>query len=242
MVQMLAITGLIFAAAILFASVGQAGASGYLAVLAASGLTPEVMKPTALALNVIVATITTVRFSRVGMVGWDKLWPFLIGSVPLAVVGGAVLVPAALYRVSVGLILVLVAGRLLLSIPVADMPHVIPRLPAIGAGAGIGFLAGLTGTGGGIFLSPLLLMRGWATTRQSVGLAATFILVNSSASILGNLGSLHQLPPAFPIWALVAAVGGMIGADLATRRLPTVMLRRLMAVVLVLVACKLILT
>src|SRR5919112_3910511 len=109
------LTVLIFAAAILYSSVGHAGASGYLAAMALVGIAPEVMKPTALALNILVATIATVRFYRAGYFYWAAFWPFVIGSVPLAFVGGAITLPGYLYKPAVGLVLLYAALRLVRS-------------------------------------------------------------------------------------------------------------------------------
>src|SRR3712207_1382952 len=158
------LTVLIFAAAILYSSVGHAGASGYLAAMALVGLAPEVMKPTALALNILVATIAPVRFYRAGYFYWSALWPFAIGSVPLAFVGGAITLPGYVYKPAVGIVLLYAAYRLVRSTmkeprQAAVKGISIPTAPAVASGGVIGLLSGLTGTGGGIFLSPLLLIH-----------------------------------------------------------------------------------
>ena len=115
-----------------------------------------------------------------------------------------------------------------------------PTLPAIGIGAGIGFLSGLTGTGGGIFLSPVLLIAGWAQMRAASGMAAAFILANSLSGLSGNLARLASLPPALPLWIGVVIVGAVIGAELGSRRAPTFRLREALSVVLVIAGGKLI--
>ncbi len=113
--------------------------------------------------------------------------------------------------------------------------------PIIGAGAGIGFLSGVTGTGGGIFLGPLLLFLGWADARQTAGVSAAFILLNSIAGLAGHLASMRHLPPALPVWMLAAGVGGVLGARLGSRKLAPATLRRVLAIVLSIAAVRLML-
>jgi hypothetical protein len=235
---------LIFAAAMLHSSVGHAGASGYLAAMALVGLAPEVMKPTALVLNILVATLATVTFYRAGCFSWQLLWPFALSSIPLAFVGGAITLPGMYYKPIVGVVLLFAAGRQLVANwhgttnPVKP-PHL---LAALIVGAGIGLLSGLTGVGGGIFLSPLLLFAGWAETRETSGVSAAFILVNSVAGLLGHLASVAQVPVEASCWGAAAVVGGFIGAELGSRRLDNVWLRRLLGVVLLIAGLKMILT
>jgi uncharacterized membrane protein YfcA len=238
---------LIFAAAILYSSVGHAGASGYLAAMALIGVAPDVMKPTALALNILVATIATTRYYRAGYFSWAALWPFAIGSVPLSFVGGAITLPGYIYKPAVGLVLFYAAYRLFRSTvggetESPDKGINIPTLPAVAWGGGIGLLAGLTGTGGGIFLSPLLLFTGWAGTRPTSGTSAAFILVNSIAGLAGSYSSVQYLPDALPVWAVAAAVGGLIGSEIGSRHLQSNGIRRALAVVLVIAGLKLMLT
>jgi uncharacterized protein len=240
----LALLGGLAAAALLYASVGHAGASGYLAVMALSGIEPAVMKPAALVLNLLVATIATVRFSRAGHFSFRILWPFAVGSVPFAFVGGGLQIPGEWYKQAVGVILIASAGRLLLErkrqedSPLHPAP---PVLWAIPLGMLIGLLAGLTGTGGGIFLSPLLLFTGWSGTRESGGVSAAFILLNSAAGLTGNLVSVRILPPEIISWAVVVVIGGLIGSELGSRRVATASFRKLLAAVLLFAGLKLLL-
>jgi uncharacterized protein len=242
--DILALALLFFAAAVLYSSVGHAGASGYLAAMALFGLAPALMKPTALVLNILVATIATLRFSRAGYFSWSTLWPFALGSIPFAFAGGAINLPGDIYKPIVGCILLFGAARL--AWPTRREPVLpakrVPVLPAVVSGGGIGLLAGLTGTGGGIFLSPLLLFTGWAETRETAGVSAAFILVNSLAGLAGNLASMWSLPTALPIWATTAVAGGIVGAELGSRKLASRTLRYVLAVVLVVAGLKLILT
>lgn len=228
---------LIFGAATLYSSVGHAGASGYLAAMALFGVAPAVMKPTALTLNIAVALITTARFYRAGYFSWPLAWPFIVSSVPLAFVGGAITLPGAVYRVLVGLILLFAAYRMCWY---ADQEKTTVRPPlvaALGCGAMLGFISGLTGVGGGIFLSPLLLFMGWADFKQTAGTSSAFILLNSVAGLLGHVSSVQSLPPAAFVWAVA---GGLIGSEMGVRRLAEVTLRRLLAAVLLVAGLKLI--
>lgn len=236
-----AITVLIFAAAMFYSAVGNAGASGYLAVLALFGLPPVEMKSAAIALNILVSTLGTWRFARAGFFSWRTLWPFLIGSVPLAFVGGAIQLPARIFGPVVGAILMYAAVRLVTSIRERDQqPIQTPPVPvAVGAGAGIGLLSGITGTGGGIFLSPLLIMRRWSETRHTAGVASAFILVNSLAGLGGHLSSVTTLPSQLPFWAVAAVLGGYAGTELAVRRLAPSSFRIVLAAILVVAGLKL---
>ena len=228
-------------AAVLYSAVGHAGASGYLAAMAFLGVATPVMRPTALVLNLLVASIATLRFARAGFFSWALFWPFALGSVPLAFVGGAVTLPGHWYRTLVGVVLWLAAARLLLDWHLRRTQTERPApAVAVGCGAGIGLLAGLTGTGGGIFLSPLLLFMGWADTRQTGGVSAAFILVNSAAGLAGNPGSVQHLPSQLPLWAGAVVLGGLIGSDIGSRRIGTLMFRRLLGLVLVIAGAKLV--
>ena len=241
MTETASLAAVIFAAAILYSSVGHAGASGYLAAMALFGVAPEVMKPTALTLNIAVAVITSVRFYRAGHFSWSLSWPFLASSVPLAFVGGAVTLPGGVYRALVGLVLLFAAYRLFWYREV-ERERRRPRIAAaLLWGAVLGFVSGLTGVGGGIFLSPLLLFMGWATFREAAGASAVFILLNSAAGLLGHLSSVQSLPPTALVWAVAAVLGGLVGSELGVRRMAEVTLRRLLGVVLVIAGVKLIL-
>jgi uncharacterized protein len=184
----LVLSAMFFVAAILYSSVGHAGASGYLAAMAIVGMAPASMKPTALVLNILVASLTTFRFYRAGCFSWPTLWPFVVGSIPMSFVGGAMHLPSHVYKAVVGAILLVSAVRLVWTAhrETVTPPKAPPVIPAVLWGGAIGLLSGLTGTGGGIFLSPLLLFMGWAETRRTAGVSAAFILVNSIAGLAGG--------------------------------------------------------
>jgi hypothetical protein len=238
----LLLAALFFAAAALYASVGHAGASAYLAAMALVGVAPEVMRPTALTLNLFVATIVVVRFAAAGHLPWRSLLPLVAGSVPAAFVGGSIDLAAEAYRPLVAAVLLAGAWRLATATAAADddtSPGV-PVVPGILAGAAIGLLAGLTGTGGGIFLTPLLVLAAWTGTRDAAGMSGAFILVNSISGLAGlSIGDV-TLPPALPLWVAAVVAGGGIGSWLGAARFSILNLRRLLALVLIVAAVKLI--
>ena len=212
--------------------------------MALFGLAPDVMKPTALVLNILVATITTFKFYRAGCFSWSIFWPFAVASIPFSFIGGAISLPGYLYKPVVGLILLYVAYRFfrINSTHAATEIKLVPLWSGLALGVVIGLLSGLTGTGGGIFLSPLLLIMGWAETRQTLGVSAAFILVNSIAGLLGHLSSVASLPPSIPIWATAAIIGAYIGAEYGSKRLGNITLKRLIAVVLIIAGLKMMFT
>lgn len=227
-------------AAFLYSSVGHGGASGYLAVMGLAGLAPETMKPAALALNIVVAGIGSWKYLRAGAFDWQVFWPFAVVSIPMAYVGGAISIPAEVYKPLVGAALLFAAWRMVQSRRQPEVPrHQLKLWAALLAGAVMGLLSGLTGVGGGIFLSPLILLMGWAGTRETSGIAALFILLNSLAGLAGH-GDLSALPENFPIWMAVVAVFGWLGAELGSRRFRLPVIRNLLALVLVLAGAKMI--
>lgn len=232
-------------AATLYASVGHAGASAYLAAMALLGTAPETMRPTALALNILVAGIVTIRFGLAGRIPWRAIVPFIAASVPAAFIGGGLVLPTSVYRPLVGAVLLLAAIQLYRTASRAATAETetttVPVVPALGVGAGIGLLSGLTGTGGGIFLTPLILFAGWSGARTAAGMSAVFILANSISGLLGNVASLQSIPPAIPLWLAAVAAGAVIGSELGARRLRIPALRRALAVVLVIAGLKLLL-
>jgi len=246
--QLLILLPAFFVVAGLYTSVGHAGASGYLAVMALLAVAPETMRPTALALNILVASLTFYRFAGAGYFSWPALWPFLLGSVPLAALGGSMRLATSIYYLLAGVALALSAGVLAWRAygrPPAEQPSdkaSIPIPPAIACGAVIGLLSGLTGTGGGIFLSPIVLLAGWAGPRHTGGITAPFILANSAMALLAGTATWASLPAALPWLALSVLAGGLAGTWLGLKWLSTRWLLAAMAVVLAIAAAKLILT
>lgn len=240
------LAGLIFGAATLYSTVGHAGASGYLAAMAFFGLAPAVMRPTALALNILVASIATIRFARAGLVDLKLLVTFAAASVPMAFLGGVLVLPSTIYRPLVGILLLLSAVHLAYRAGRASLDdaatHRPPVVVAALIGGAIGLLAGLVGTGGGIFLSPVLLLMHWTDTRRASGIAAAFILANSIAGLAGTTFFVGMLPAALPLWGLAAFAGAIVGTQLGARLLPLPAIRYALAAVLVVAAGKMILT
>lgn len=232
----------IFLAAVLYSAVGHGGASGYLAAMALFGLSAQEMKPAALTMNIFVASVVLIRLYRAGHFNGRLFAPFALASVPMAFVGGAYVIDEPVYKYVVGAALLVAALRLLVELedrPASGTPRLWVSMPVGGA---TGFLAGLTGVGGGIFLSPILLFLRWTDMRTSAALAAAFILVNSIAGVIGHATVATSWPTVLPALVVVAFVGGLIGAELATRRVAPVRLRNLLGVVLVIAGVKMFLT
>ena len=232
-------------AAFVYATVGHGGASAYLAVMALAGVAPQEMRPIALLLNIVVSSIATYKFQRAGYFRWRLFWPFAIVSIPMAFVGGAITLPGQAYKILVGLVLLYAAWQLWLSARAGDEIRPLRDPPlgwAMGIGAAMGLLAGLTGVGGGIFLSPLLLMLGWAGTKQTSAVAAPFILVNSIAGLAaGFTARVATLPEHVWVLALAVLVGGWFGAEYGSRRFTNPIVRRFLAVVLAVAGTKMVL-
>jgi uncharacterized membrane protein YfcA len=228
--------------AFLYSSVGHAGASGYIATMTLFGVAPTTIRPTALVLNILVASIGTFQFWQAGHFSWKLFWPFALLSIPGAYFGGYLQPSASVLRILIGIVLLFSAARLVFRR--SDPPHTFPpsRPMAVGVGAGLGFLAGLTGTGGGIFLTPLLLFCRWAHIRQAAAVSALFIWVNSIAGLVGYFTKVHSLPSLGFVLAAAAIIGGIIGSHLGSRRLAVRVISLFLATVLAIAGIKLIFT
>ncbi|TVS00774.1 MAG: sulfite exporter TauE/SafE family protein [Phycisphaerales bacterium] len=245
---MLALTAIALAlVALLYASVGHGGASGYLAVLAITGQPPETVRATALSLNIVVASIALARFARRSGLRLDLLIPFAAAAVPCAFIAGRFWsLDEQAYRVAIALVLLFAAWRLAISPKdTGESPRKPPSLPvALAIGSAIGLISGLIGVGGGIFLSPVLILFRWATAKQAAGVAAAFVVLSSIAGLSGlglQLGTLPVHAGELGLFAACVAVGGFIGAELGSGRFETRLLRRALSVVLVIAALKLVL-
>jgi uncharacterized membrane protein YfcA len=234
-----AFLALIAAAAVLYSSVGHGGASAYLAVMALFGLPTAVMKPTALVMNLGVAGLGTVRFAAASLVPWRLLLPICVGSIPAAYLGGLVTLPTRSHRLLLGAVLLFAALRLAIRQPEQALRPRPSALSLAVIGVFFGFLAGVTGVGGGIFLSPLLILARWEEPRRTAGASAVFILVNSAAGLAGHLAAGGSVPAAALPLTAVALVGGLVGSWLGARRLVPIAIRRVLAAVLVVAGAKL---
>ena len=240
-----AVLCLLFAlGAALYSSVGHGGASAYIAAMALFSVAPETMKPTALALNLLVAGFGTWRYWRRGLSNWRLVLAFAVTATPAAFVGGAIHLPAIAYKPLVGILLWAAAARLLwqpkmLAERAVAPPSLWVSLPA---GAVLGLLAGLTGTGGGIFLSPLIILNAWEEPRRTSGVVAAFIFLNSVAGLAGNASSVGHLPGELPIFLAAVAGGALLGTWLGVDRLPRAWLLRTLGAVLLIAGAKLLFT
>jgi uncharacterized membrane protein YfcA len=229
------LTGLFLLLAILYSSVGQGGGSGYLAAMAIIGVDPEHFRLIALTLNVVVASIGVVKFSRAGFFDGKLLLPFIVSSVPLAFLGGLSSLPAQVFRPLVGAVLVWAAAMLVWKPPVpeGEVTKRPPTWAALSAGGAIGLLSGLIGIGGGIFLAPFLILRGWAGVKTTACLSSAFILVNSLAALGGIAFHVEDIPGLLPVWIGVVALGGWLGSELGANRMSPKALHWLLAAVLI---------
>jgi uncharacterized membrane protein YfcA len=228
--------------AFLYSSVGHAGASGYIAVMSLFSMAPAEIKPTALVLNILVASISSWQFWHAGHFSWRLFWPFALLSIPCAFLGGYLDLPTHAFRILVGIVLLFSAVHFLVHPPVEQESHPPSRPLSFGVGAGLGLLSGLTGTGGGIFLTPLVIFMRWARTKTASAVSALFILVNSISGLLGNASATKSLPALALLLAVAVVCGGTVGSYLGSRRFPPTAIKRLLAAVLAIAGFKLIFT
>jgi uncharacterized protein len=230
--------------AALYSSVGHGGASAYIAAMALFSVAPETMKPTALALNLLVAGFGALRYWSRGLTNWKLVLAFAATATPAAFIGGGIHLPAIYYKPLVGILLWLASLRLLWQPKfLAERPvHAPAPWVTLPAGAVLGLLAGLTGTGGGIFLSPLIILNAWEEPRHTSGVVAAFIFLNSAAGLAGNAASVGNLPHELPIFLGAVAAGALLGTWLGVERLPRPWLLRTLGLVLLVAGAKLLFT
>jgi hypothetical protein len=232
----------IFVVAVLYSSVGHGGASGYLAVMAFFAVSPEIARPTALFLNLFVASIATYQFYRAGFFKWSIFWPFAVTSISFAFIGGTIHLPTHIYKTILGVVLLFAAFRLAWKFSNDEVIEPPKIWLALCIGAVIGLLSGLVGVGGGIFLTPVLLLMHWSETKTAAGVSALFILVNSIAGLAGTYskGELGNLPTEVWLWIGAAIAGGALGSLLGAKKFDSLTLRRVLAAVLLFAGIKLI--
>ena len=243
----LLLAALFLAVAVLYSSVGHAGASGYIASMALLGFAPEQVRPTALALNLLVGGIGLFRWWRGGHVRWRNVLPFVLASAPAAFLSAQVTLPKESYSLLLGIVLLVAAVGVFRHASRAEAEDElargrdVPWLAGLLVGAAIGTLSGLTGTGGAIFLTPLLLFAHWMPTREASGTSVAFVWINSLTRLVGLLHSGQSLPAMLPWWLGVVAIGALIGTQMGLKWLPVRGLRLALGVVLLIASGKLLL-
>lgn len=234
---------LLFIVAFLYASVGHGGASGYLALMALFSMSPAVMRPTALMLNLFVSLSAFILFYRGGHFKWKIFLPFALASIPCSFIGGMIEMDAAIYKKILGILLLIAVTRMLFNTSGDEQTKNTPDLMlSLLIGAVIGFLSGLIGIGGGIILSPVLLMMSWTTQKQTAAISALFIFVNSVAGLAGQFSQGISLQPDMLAYVGVAFVGGSAGAWMGAAKLDHKALKYLLSIVLIVASIKLLLT
>lgn len=240
---MLLFYGLLFIVAFLYASVGHGGASGYLALMALFSISPQVMKPTALLLNLFVSLTSFIQFYRGGHFRWKIFWPFALASIPLAYLGGLVVVDGAIYKKILGVLLLIPVIRFFFFGNAKVTEEKDASIPlSLLVGGSIGFLSGLIGIGGGILLSPVLLLLKWTDQKQTAAISALFIFVNSLAGLAGQLTRGIQFTTDMYTYVVIAFVGGLCGAYFGALKFRQTILKNVLATVLLLAVYKLLFT
>jgi len=219
--------------AFLYASVGHGGASGYLALMSLFAFPVTFMKPTALVLNILVSAISFYFFYREKKFELKLFYPFAITSVPFSFLGGMITIETHYYKIILATVLVLAVARLLGLFGHEKTVRKPLNLPlALFVGAIIGFLSGLLGIGGGIILSPVILLLGWASIKQTAAVSALFIFVNSISGLFGFLSKGGIIPVSSVSLIVAAVVGGIFGAYYGSRKFNTLTLRTVLGFVL----------
>ena len=234
---------LLFFVAFFYSSVGHGGASGYLALMALFSISPEVMKPTALLLNLFVSLVSFIQFYRGDHFKFKLFLPFAIASVPMAYLGGLITVDGNIYKKILGLLLLIPIIRFLFfsNIKVDEIrKNNVPLSVLIGAV--IGFLSGLIGIGGGIILSPILLLLKWADMKQTAAISALFIFVNSLSGLAGQLSKGIHFSTDMFAYVVVAFIGGVCGAYFGSLKFNQNILKYCLAMVLIVASLKLLFT
>ncbi len=224
-----------------YAMVGHGGASGYLALMGVMGFAPDVMKPSALILNLCVSLISFAQFARAGHFNWKVFWPFAIASVPCAFIGGGIHLDPLLYKRILGVCIIIAALRLFNVFKSGKRELRDAPIPlALVIGGAIGLLSGMLGIGGGVLLSPLLLLFAWADAKSAAATSAAFIFVNSAAGLVGMKSGTNIPAHDLVVWTSVAIAGGLLGSWIGARKAPEPRLRQALGAVLVLASIKLI--
>ena len=228
----------LFVMASLYSSVGHGGASGYLAVMALFAIAPPVMKQTALLLNLGVSLMSFVAFYRQGYFKWNLFWPFALGSIPAAFLGARIPLTDSTYKQILGACLFLAVIRMVISLKEATQRS-LPAVLGIFTGAAIGLLSGMIGIGGGIILSPLLLLFRWASLKEAAAVSALFIFVNSVSGLAGLKTWIPLDQSQLLYWLFASLVGGFLGARWGAGIASNAKVKWILALVLVIASLKL---
>jgi uncharacterized protein len=227
--------------ALLYASVGHGGASGYLAVMAIFGFSMATMKPTALILNIVVSFISFIGYYRGGYFDFKKFIPFAITSIPFSFLGGLMTIDDKVYKLVLGIVLMIATARLLLNIEIQKSNH-LHLTSALIIGSFIGFLSGMLGIGGGIILTPILLLMGWADIKQSAAISGLFIFVNSISGLIAYAIKGFEMNHQMIELIICALIGGSLGTYFGVKQFNTKTLKFILAFVLLIATLKLIFT
>ena len=235
----LLIAAFLFLGAVLYTSVGHAGASAYIAIMTLFDLPPIVIKPTALTLNIFVSAYASFRYIKSQLFHKSLFFSLILGSIPAAFIGGHINLPSHVYKPIIGVLLLASGVRFLMQAMQSEktLRHINKPL-AVFIGACIGLLSGITGTGGGIFLSPLIIWLGWVSVKQASGTVAAFIFVNSISGLLGNFASTSSLPHELPIYLVAVLFGALIGTRFGITRFSSTAVKRALGCVLLIAGAK----
>lgn len=231
---------LIFLLAVLYSSVGHGGASGYLALMVLFNFAPEFMRPSALVLNIFVSSVALFSYYKNGHFRLKLLIPFIVTSVPVAFIGGALTADPRTYKIILGIFLLIAISRMVFQPKnSANEIREINKYGAYLVGIFLGFFSGLIGIGGGIILSPIIILLKWGTVKQTAAVSAAFILVNSIAGLSGQISQGIQLAPEIGYMLAVAIAGGSIGAYMGSFKMSNTILRYTLSAVLIFASIKL---
>ncbi len=240
---------LLLVVAFLYASVGHGGASGYLALMALFNMEASMMKTSALILNIFVSLIAFIQYYRGGHFRWKLFWPFAVASIPAAAIGGLITLDPHIYKKILGVLLIFPIIKLLGFFYKKNDDEIKDReykevevMPALMMGTFIGLMSGMIGIGGGIILSPFILLMRWGNMKQTAAVSALFIFVNSITGLISQLSLKHGIDPEIYAWVIVAVMGGALGSYFGNRKFSNLLLTRLLAIVLIIAAYKLFFT
>jgi uncharacterized protein len=226
--------------AVLYSSVGHGGASGYIAIMALMGMSVAEIRPMALIMNIAVAALVVIRFSKYGYFSFRLFWPFAVVSVPMAYIGGATNTPAIIIKIAMGVTLLIAATYMFMNKHDIAKPEEAKSVHCIIIGIILGYLAGLTGVGGAIYLSPIIYFMRWADMHRNAAISGAFVLVNSIAGLIGYFTHNFQFPSQSIIYIFIAITGGLIGTYIGVNKFESAMMKKILALVLAIAGSKLI--